>query len=160
MAVTMILDPCFRATCGWQNPILVSLKLGRQKRVSVGESKAYRGRRVFWACRQIAYLRLHSINCDHILAFHMTVSVRDLKTHLSEYLRRVQQGESVEVTSHGKVVAQLVPPAAQEESVIGGLSRMPWIRMGHPGAKLGLDEPIALSGEGPSLTGILLADRE
>ncbi|MFN9694408.1 MAG: type II toxin-antitoxin system Phd/YefM family antitoxin, partial [Synechococcaceae cyanobacterium] len=28
------------------------------------------------------------------------VSVRDLKTHLSEWLGRVQSGEVVEVTSH------------------------------------------------------------
>jgi len=90
----------------------------------------------------------------------MSVSVRDLKTHLSEYLRRVQLGESVEVTSHGKVIAQLVPPPAQEESVMARLGRMPWIRMGQPGAKLGLSEPIALHGEGPSLTDILLSDRE
>jgi prevent-host-death family protein len=90
----------------------------------------------------------------------MSVSVRDLKTHLSEYLRRVQLGESVEVTSHGKVIAQLVPPPAQEESVTGRLARMSWIRMGRPGAPLGLAEPIALRGEGPSLTDILLSDRE
>jgi prevent-host-death family protein len=109
---------------------------------------------------QTSDLRLHYLTCNHILVFPMSVSVRDLKTHLSEYLRRVQLGEAVEVTSHGKVIARLVPPSAPQESVIGRLSRMPWVRMGHAGAKLGLDEPIALHGMGPSLTDILLADRE
>lgn len=90
----------------------------------------------------------------------MSVSVRDLKTHLSEYLRRVQLGESVEVTSHGKVIAQLVPAPVRKESVVQRLDGMPWIRMGLPGAKLGLDAPIALHGEGPSLTEMLLSDRE
>lgn len=42
----------------------------------------------------------------------MEVSVRDLKDHLSEYLRRVQAGEEIVVTSHGKPVGRLVGPAA------------------------------------------------
>lgn len=90
----------------------------------------------------------------------MPVNVRELKSHLSAYLRRAQQGESVEVTLHGQVIAQLVPPPSREESAIARLSRMPWIRMGQPGARLGLEKPVALRGKGPSLTDILLADRE
>jgi len=39
-----------------------------------------------------------------------TVGVRDLKNRLSEYLRRVQSGESVLVTDRGEVVAELLPP--------------------------------------------------
>ena len=35
------------------------------------------------------------------------VSVRDLKTHLSEWLGRVQAGEVVEVTSHRKPIARI-----------------------------------------------------
>ena len=35
------------------------------------------------------------------------VSVRDLKTHLSEWLARAQAGEVVEVTSHRKPIARL-----------------------------------------------------
>jgi len=38
----------------------------------------------------------------------MVVSVRNLKDHLSEYLRRVQNGEAVTVTDHGRPVAALV----------------------------------------------------
>ncbi len=37
----------------------------------------------------------------------MDVSVRDLKNHLSEYLRRVQAGEDIRVTSRGRVIARL-----------------------------------------------------
>jgi len=33
--------------------------------------------------------------------------VRDLKTHLSEWLGRVQAGEVVEVTSHRKPIARI-----------------------------------------------------
>ena len=49
----------------------------------------------------------------------MKVSVRELKDHLSEYLRRVEAGEEVVVTSHKREVARLVPPAA--ETAISGL---------------------------------------
>jgi prevent-host-death family protein len=38
----------------------------------------------------------------------MEVSVRKLKDHLSEYLRRVQRGEAVTVTDHGRPVAVLI----------------------------------------------------
>jgi antitoxin (DNA-binding transcriptional repressor) of toxin-antitoxin stability system len=37
--------------------------------------------------------------------------VRELKNNLSRYLRRVEAGERIAVTSHGRVVAELRPPA-------------------------------------------------
>jgi prevent-host-death family protein len=39
----------------------------------------------------------------------MRVSVRELKNNLSKYLHRVQQGESIVVTSHNKPMACLHP---------------------------------------------------
>ncbi len=39
--------------------------------------------------------------------------VREIKNKLSEYLRYVAQGETVLVTDHGRVVAQLAPPPLQ-----------------------------------------------
>lgn len=36
--------------------------------------------------------------------------VRELKDHLSQYIRRVEAGERIAVTAHGRVVAELVPP--------------------------------------------------
>ena len=41
----------------------------------------------------------------------MQVSVRDLKEHLSHYLRAVQAGEPLLVTSHNKPVARIEPIA-------------------------------------------------
>jgi prevent-host-death family protein len=38
-----------------------------------------------------------------------TVSITELKAHLAEYLRRVQDGEGFHVTVHGREVADLVP---------------------------------------------------
>src|SRR5258706_8812980 len=36
--------------------------------------------------------------------------VRELKDNLSRYIRRVEAGERIAVTAHGRVVAELVPP--------------------------------------------------
>lgn len=42
----------------------------------------------------------------------ISTGIRDLKTHLSRYIRRVEQGERVAVTHRGRVVAELVPPGS------------------------------------------------
>jgi len=39
-----------------------------------------------------------------------TAGVRDMKAHLSAYLRRVREGETVTITDRGEAIAQLVPP--------------------------------------------------
>jgi prevent-host-death family protein len=38
-----------------------------------------------------------------------SVSITDLKAHLADYLRRVQNGERLHVTVHGREVADIVP---------------------------------------------------
>lgn len=44
----------------------------------------------------------------------MEVGIRDLKNGLSRYLKRVQKGESVVVTEHGRPVARIVPIGLSE----------------------------------------------
>jgi prevent-host-death family protein len=39
----------------------------------------------------------------------MDVTVRELKAHLSEYLKRVESGEVVGVTNRGRRVARILP---------------------------------------------------
>ena len=63
-----------------------------------------------------------------------TVGLRELKNHLSEYVRHVRDGETVTVTDRGEVVAELVPPRRQE-GVHPGLEEMARrgdIRLGKP----------------------------
>jgi prevent-host-death family protein len=48
------------------------------------------------------------------------VGVRELRQNLSVYLRRVKEGEALEVTEHGRTVARLVP-AREHESVLDRL---------------------------------------
>ncbi len=72
-----------------------------------------------------------------------TVGVRELKNRLSEYLRRVAEGEVVIVTDRGRVVAELRPPGLVPDPVPEGFEGMPlrfWqsvasgrIRLGQPG---------------------------
>lgn len=42
----------------------------------------------------------------------METGIRDLKDNLSRYIRRIEMGEHVVITAHGRVVAELVPPGA------------------------------------------------
>jgi prevent-host-death family protein len=39
-----------------------------------------------------------------------TMGIRELKARMSEAMREVQQGQTIEVTNHGQVVALIVPP--------------------------------------------------
>ncbi len=88
------------------------------------------------------------------------VSVRDLKTHLSEWLGRVQAGEVVEVTSHRKPIARItaVNPAQStsssplQKAIDAGL--ISW-----NGQKPNLPPPVKLRGKGKLLSEIVIEDR-
>ncbi len=66
------------------------------------------------------------------------MGIRELKNQLSRYVRRAEAGERVAVTAHGRVVAELCPPAngygertALDELVAAGLARPP-VESGDP----------------------------
>jgi antitoxin (DNA-binding transcriptional repressor) of toxin-antitoxin stability system len=71
------------------------------------------------------------------------VGIRELKDHLSEYLRHVRDGEVVMVTDRGEVVAELRAPSmggelekkypGLVEMARQGLVRLP-VKPNHPGA--------------------------
>jgi prevent-host-death family protein len=42
-----------------------------------------------------------------------STSIRELKDNLSRYIRRIEAGERIAITAHGRVVAELVPPGAK-----------------------------------------------
>lgn len=81
----------------------------------------------------------------------MEVSVRELKNHLSEYLRRVQGGEVVYVTSRGRRIARLLPevaegaaPGDREAQALEALDAMPWVSAPRGGGNRlrGSDRPL------------------
>lgn len=60
--------------------------------------------------------------------------IRELKDNLSHYIRRVEAGERIAITAHGRVVAELGPPAhtlragrrtRYDELVASGVVRLP-----------------------------------
>lgn len=57
------------------------------------------------------------------------VSIAEAKANFSHLLKRVEAGEEVLITRHGKPVAVLVPPANQERQLprIGALKGKIWI---------------------------------
>jgi antitoxin (DNA-binding transcriptional repressor) of toxin-antitoxin stability system len=87
------------------------------------------------------------------------VGVRELRQNLSVYLRRVEQGETFEVTDHGRPVARLGRPAGQEMSV---LDRMIAEGRATPAKRefSGFHPALEPLPGGESLTDILLAMRE
>jgi prevent-host-death family protein len=52
---------------------------------------------------------------------HPRVGVRELRQNLSVYLRRVERGETLDVTEHGRLVARLAPAPAPEMSILDRL---------------------------------------
>lgn len=83
------------------------------------------------------------------------VSITELKAHLSEYLRRVQAGESLHVTNRGVDIARVVPPdpvhAVLMEMVANGEAE--W-----NGEKVRLPETRFIN-TGKSVSDIVLEDR-
>ncbi len=44
------------------------------------------------------------------------VKITDLRAHLPDYLKKVSNGEEIQITSHGKPVARLVPELTEVEA--------------------------------------------
>lgn len=86
------------------------------------------------------------------------VGIRDLKARLSEYLRRVKQGDVVIITEHGKPVGRIVP---EEETVEGKMNRLAATgRYSWSGKKMVVHEPIAENKSGYSIAEMIIEDRE
>ena len=88
----------------------------------------------------------------------MRVGTRELKSKLSEYMRRVKSGQTIVVTEHGKPIGQIVPVKASLEErmqamVTAGLAE--W-----NGQKLTSYKPVAINrGEG-QVSDMVVEDRQ
>ncbi len=91
----------------------------------------------------------------------MNVAVRELKDHLSEYLRRAEAGEEVVITSHGRPVACLAPPPRQDDeaAAIERLRAQPWVRPGKGGKLRPVTNPIPWKPGEKTLSDIVLEAR-
>jgi prevent-host-death family protein len=100
------------------------------------EQVVIRGGRTSWAKQPRAAAGISIVDvatCSYNWDMPAT-GIRELKNNLSRYVRRVESGERIAITAHGRVVAELVPPgtgAAQrrrsrfDELVSGGAIRPP-----------------------------------
>ena len=52
------------------------------------------------------------------------VNVTELRQNLPAYLARVKRGEKIKVTSRGKVIAEIVPPAADKDEAAAARARL------------------------------------
>jgi len=86
------------------------------------------------------------------------VGVRELRQNLSVYLRRIEAGETLEVTEHGHPVARLTPLPPQR---MGVLDRLIAEGKAFPGkgGNLADWEPIDI-GPGPTLSEVLQQMRD
>ena len=88
------------------------------------------------------------------------VSVRDLKTHLSEWLARAQSCEVVEVTSHRKPIARITAVKPADSGITSPLQKavdaglISW-----SGQKPNLPPAVKLRGQGKLLSDIVIEDR-
>ena len=89
------------------------------------------------------------------------VSIRDLKSHLSAHLRRLERGEMITVTRRGKPVAVISPPEAGDDELtrrIRDLQARGLVRWSG-GKPKGMNPRIKLIGDGPTVSEMVLADR-
>ena len=95
----------------------------------------------------------------------MQVAIRELKSHFSKYLRKVQTGEDIIITTHGKPIARFSPLDKYDIITENSLQDVSWIRKGDGGKAKGLSDKqrITLSSRNNSeknLSDIVLEDRE
>jgi prevent-host-death family protein len=87
------------------------------------------------------------------------VGVRELRQNLSVYLRRVEAGETLEVTEHGRPVARLAPLPPQRMSVLDRLIAEGKAYPGKGGNLADLGPPVDI-GPGPTLSEVLQQMRD
>lgn len=77
----------------------------------------------------------------------MDTNIRELKAHLSQYVRRAAQGETVKVRVHNREVARLMPPQAEpniaELHTLAGLRWGGGKPQGMTGERLSLGKTLA-----------------
>jgi prevent-host-death family protein len=85
------------------------------------------------------------------------VGIRELKSKLGEYLRRVKAGETITVTEHGKTIARIIPakPTVDERlhaMVAAGQAEL-------NGQKLQPYRPKAINRSDQQLSDLIVRDR-
>lgn len=87
-------------------------------------------------------------HCGHNMAMSASktqlVPVRRFKDHISEYLKDVEAGQVVTVTSHGRAVADLVPHVESGPSLRVRKATRPWGSVAFPRTGKGRTDSLSL----------------
>lgn len=95
-----------------------------------------------------------------MLAIVDSVGVRELRQNLSVYLRRIEQGETLRVTDHGRPVALLTPIPQTGSDVLDRLEAEGLLER-RARARTGLlPEPLPRTPGEPPLSELLIQERE
>jgi prevent-host-death family protein len=86
-----------------------------------------------------------------------SVGIRELKGHLSEYLRRVRAGETVIITDRGQPVGRIVPVAQPLEDRLEAMAQAGLILWS--GRKLEPMAPVARTRGERTIADLLVEDR-
>lgn len=84
--------------------------------------------------------------------------IRDLKTHLSSYLRQVEAGQTVVITKRGKPIGRIVPVTPSTEAQLDTLDQAGLIAWNK--RKLQPLAPVAQARGERTVADLLLEDRE
>lgn len=84
--------------------------------------------------------------------------IRELKTQLSSYLRKVEAGETVLITKHGKPIGRIVPETKPIEEKLSSLNQAGLVAWN--GEKLSPLAPVAKVKGKRTVADLLLEDRE
>jgi prevent-host-death family protein len=87
-----------------------------------------------------------------------SVGVRDLKTHLSEYLRELRKGKIIIITDHGRTVGRLIPAESSLATRMDAVRLSGLVRWS--GKKLSLMKPIAKMHGTRKISDLISEDRE
>ncbi len=86
-----------------------------------------------------------------------TTSVRELKARLSAYLHRVETGETVIITRHGKPIGRIVPLETSTEARLEMLEQAGLIAWN--GARLAMLSPVTQTHGRSTVAELLVEDR-
>lgn len=84
-----------------------------------------------------------------------SVGIRELKTNLSKYLKRVKQGQTLIITQYGKPIGRIVPEGPSIEERLQGLALTGMLL--RAGGDLPVIQPVT-SNRGPKLVSDLISE--
>ena len=88
----------------------------------------------------------------------LRVGTRELKSKLSEYMRRVKSGQTIVVTEHGKPIGQIVPVKASVEERLHAMVATDLAEW--DGQKLKPYKPVAINRADRQVSDLVVEDRQ